>query len=286
MTKQFLIRTFVPAVILTCLLLAFESAAQEAPQLNFQQGPATFPIGGGLAEIDLSEKYLFLDRDNTVGLLRLTENPTSGSERGTVLPTNDAESWFVIFEFDNIGYVPDADDDLDADALLASIREGTEVSNATRRENGWSEMQIVGWHDAPRYDPTTKNLTWAIIGASNDSQTINRIVKVLGRRGVMTLTLVASSEELASADRQLEALIDHYRFQTGNTYAEYLPGTDKLAEVGLAALVVGGAGAALVKSGILARFWKVILIGLAGAGAAIKRLFTGTRAEDEPITRA
>jgi uncharacterized membrane-anchored protein len=285
MVKRYACLMIASAFVLSGLVVGV-SGAQEGPRLNFQSGPATFPMGEDLAEIDLSENYVFLDRKDTVRLLELTQNPESGREKGTVLPISDAEDWFVVFEFDDIGYVPDEDSELDADELLASFREGTRASNETRKEMGWPTMEIVGWHDSPRYDPVTKNLTWAIVGASEGVQSINRIVKVLGRRGVMTLTLVASAEELDMADYQLAKLIDNYRFQSGGTYAEYLPGTDKLAEVGLAALVVGGAGAALVKSGILARFWKFILVAVAGAGAAIKRLFTGRRAEDEPITRA
>jgi uncharacterized membrane-anchored protein len=242
-------------------------------------------MGGNLAEIDLSEAYVFLDQGDTVRLMELYQNPETGTEKGTVLPASDAETWFIVFEFDELGYVPDDDSDLDADGLLSSIREGTEAANVGRSEMGWPTMQIVGWHDAPRYDPETRNLTWAIVGASEGTKTINRIVKVLGRRGVMTVTLVSSQEELATADRQLAMLLGDYRFQPGSTYAEYLPGTDKLAQVGLAALVVGGAGAALLNSGLLARFWKLILVGLAGAGAAIKRVFSAARAEDSPVTR-
>ena len=277
--------SFIVTALAISGLVAGISVAQEGPQLNFQRGPATFPMGGNLAEIDLSEGYVFLDQRDTVRLMEFYQNPETGTEKGTVLPASDAESWFIVFEFDELGYVPDDDSDLDADALLSSIRAGTEAANESRIEMGWPTMQIVGWHDAPRYDPGTRNLTWAIIGASEGSKTINRIVKVLGRRGVMTVTLVSSQEELGAADRQLAMLLGNYRFRPGSTYAEYLPGTDKLAEVGLAALVVGGAGAALVNSGLLARFWKLILVALAGTGAAIKRLFGGTRAEDSPVTR-
>ncbi len=266
-------------------LVAGVSVAQEAPQLNFQPGPSTFSMGGNLAEIDLPKNFVFLDKRDTVRLMEWYQNPETGMEKATVLPASDAEDWFIVFEFDEMGYVPDEDSELDAEALLSSIREGTEVANESRREMGWPTMQIVGWHDAPRYDPESKNLTWAIVGASEGTQTINRIVKVLGRRGVMTVTLVASQEQLGAADHQLAMLLGNYRFQRGSTYADYLPGTDKLAEVGLAALVVGGAGAALVKSGLLARFWKFILVAVVGAGAAMKRLFSGTRAEDEPVTR-
>ena len=41
----------------------------------------------------------------------------------------------------------------------------------------------------------------------------------------------------------------------------------------------------LVKSGLLARFWKLIVVGVVAAGAAITRFFRGTRAEDQEITR-
>lgn len=125
----------------------------------------------------------------------------------------------------------------------------------------------------------------AITAESDGTQNVNRIVKVLGRRGVMTITLVSSPNELVSADRQLAGILNDYRFQQGSTYAEYLPGTDKLAEYGLAALVAGGAGAALLKSGFLARFWKLIVAGAVGVAGVVRRFFRSDRAEDQPISK-
>ena len=110
-------------------------------------------------------------------------------------------------------------------------------------------------------------------------------MKLLGRHGVMTVTLVAGPEELAGALPRTEAVLAGYRFRPGSTYAEYIPGKDKLAEFGLTALVVGGAGAALVQSGLLARFWKVIVAGVAALLAGARSVFGSRRAEDEPISR-
>jgi uncharacterized membrane-anchored protein len=138
-------------------------------------------------------------------------------------------------------------------------------------------MSILGWEEEPHYDTNTKNLSWAIIGESGGNRNINRLTKLLGRRGVMSATLVASPDELFAASAAVDELLTQYRFQKGSTYAEYIPGTDRLAEVGLTALVVGGAGAALVKSGLLARFWKPIGLGLVALGVGIKRMFTGGR---------
>jgi uncharacterized membrane-anchored protein len=266
------------------LALAGASAAQEQVRLDWQRGPGTAPIGSELSEIDLDENYVFLDAAGTRMLMELTENPQSGQELATVAPVTDQEQWFLVFEYDESGYVSDEErDDLDADAMLESIRKGAEASNEERRKRGWDTLEIVGWHERPHYDLLTNNLKWAIIGESAGHRSMNRIVKLLGRRGVMTATLVASPEELPVAIPQVDALLEGYRYRPGNTYAEYVPGKDKLAKYGLTALVVGGAGAALVKSGLLVRFWKPIAAALAALGVAVKRFFfSGRSAKHDP----
>jgi uncharacterized membrane-anchored protein len=186
--------------------------------------------------------------------------------------------WFLVFEFEDSGYVSDGEKgDLDAAALLESIQTGNKWGNEERRKRGWAEYNVVGWQEEPHYDERTNNLSWAIIGESEGHRTVNRSVKLLGRRGVMTVTLVASPDELPAAMPAVDTLLAGYRFRPGNAYAEYVSGTDKLAEYGLTALVVGGAGAALIKSGLLAKFWKPLVVALAAMGAGIKRFFMGGR---------
>jgi uncharacterized membrane-anchored protein len=273
-------------ITLLSLAVAGASVAQEPEpvQLNWQQGPGTAPIGSDLSEIDLDESYVFLDAAGTRMLMELTENPSTGQEVATIAPVSDQEQWFLVFEYDESGYVADDErDDLDPDAMLESIREGTEASNKERRKRGWDTLSIVGWHEPPHYDLRTNNLSWAIIGESAGHRSMNRIVKLLGRRGVMTATLVASPEEFPIAMAQVDALLEGYRYRSGNTYAEYVPGTDKLAKYGLTALVVGGAGAVLMKSGLLARFWKPIAAALAALGVGVKRFFfSGRSAKHDP----
>ncbi len=99
----------------------------------------------------------------------------------------------------------------------------------------------------------------------------------------MSATLVSSPEELSVAMSETDALFESYQYLPGNKYAEYIPGKDKLAEYGLTALVVGGVGAALIKSGLLAKFWKPIAVALAALGAGIKRFFfSGRSAKHDP----
>ena len=283
-------RTLLATAATTCLaLLSAPAGAQEwqtPAQLAWQPGPRTMPIGGELAEIDVDDGYSFLDAEGTKQLMEMMQNPVSGTELATVAPATADQSWFVVFEFDASGYVPDAEkDDLDPDAILESLRQGTEAANEERRRRGWETLSIVGWQEPPHYDERTNHLSWAVIGESQSGRNVNRIVKLLGRRGVMTATLVSSPEELSFATMATGALLSGYRFQPGNTYAEYVPGSDKLAAYGLTALVVGGTGAALVKSGLLARFWKPIAAVLAALGAALKGLFFSGRSTEHDMER-
>lgn len=253
---------------------AVEPAQPEPQALPWKIGTPATPIGDDLAEIDLGETQIYLDRAGTRRFLELTQNPTSGSEMAVVAPTTDAEQWFLVFEWSEIGYVKDDEKDaLDAAAMLESIREATAAGNEERTKRGWPTMEIVGWQQEPHYDTASNHLTWAIVGASEGHQTINRMVKLLGRKGVMTVTLVSPPGEIATASVQVDELLGAYRFRPGNTYAEFLPGKDSVAELGLKGLILGGAGAALIKSGLLAKFWKVIVAGIVGLGAGISRLF-------------
>lgn len=281
---------------LACIALALATAwlpaaaetgdAGEPARLDWQRGPMTAPLGSDLAEIDLAEDYVYLDAEESRRFMELTQNPVSGAEMGVVAPVSDAEQWFLIFEFAETGWIDDSEkDDLDAEAMLESIREGTAAANEERRKRGWDTMTIVGWHEEPNYDERTNNLSWAVIGESGGQQNINRIVKLLGRRGVMTATLVSSPDELEAAVPRVDALLDGYRYRPGHTYAEYVPGSDKLASYGLTALVVGGGAAALVKSGLLAKLWKPIVVGLAALGAGIKRFFFSGRSADHDATK-
>jgi uncharacterized membrane-anchored protein len=271
----------VAALLVHAVSAVGQESAQQPEPLQWQLGPGTAPIGDDLAEVDLGEGYIYLDATETQRFLELNQNPIDGSEMAAIAPMSEDLGWFVVFEWSDIGWVSDEEqNELDADSILESIRQGTEASNEMRRERGWPAMSIIGWHEEPHFDAQTKNLSWAIIGESGGNQNVNRLTKLLGRRGVMSATLVASPEELPVAIAAVDELLANYRFRTGNTYAEYIPGTDRLAEVGLTALVVGGAGAVLLKSGLLARFWKPIGLGLVALGAGIKRIFFSGRSSN------
>jgi uncharacterized membrane-anchored protein len=272
-----IVRRFTSAVfcaLLTFLGFAGAAIAQQQSDLparfaalNWQEGPVQGDLGG-MATIQIPAGYRFLGRGDAGKFMELNQNPSDGSELGLLL--SDDPSFFVVFEFSGNGYVKDDDRDLDADAILAGIREGTEQGNKIRRERGWPTMEVVGWQQRPFYDAETNNLTWSIRGSSEGSTSINHSTRLLGRRGVMNVNLVLSPEDVGNAVPAFNALLRDFSFNPGQRYAEFTRG-DKVAEYGLTGLIVGGAGVALVKTGLLQKFWKLIVIGFIALAGAIKR---------------
>lgn len=250
--------------------------AEEAPKtvfdtIQWQHGPGAGELGT-LAAIDIPEGYIFCGKQDTQTLMTAFGNPVSNRELGFLAP--ESRDWFVVFEFSDIGYVKDEEkSSLDAAAILTSIQEGNEQGNEIRRKNGWPELKITGWEVPPRFDDQTKNLEWAIRGETvGEGGVVNYNVRVLGRGGVMELALVLSPEKLPAVLPTFRQVVGGFAYKEGNRYAEYRDG-DKLAAVGLTALIAGGGVAVLAKTGILQKLLKPILIGLLAIGAAIKSFF-------------
>lgn len=263
------------------------AAAAQAGKIPWVKGPTRGALGSEAA-IGVPAGCLFTGTNGVKTFLEVTENPVSGNERGVVMCQSDTAStpWFVLFSYDESGYVRDDDSSkLDADAILASVRQGTEAANEERKRRGWGTLTIEGWVTKPFYDRATNNLTWAITARdSAGGRSVNHSVRLLGRGGVMHADLVATPAQLDALIPKFNTMISGFSYGRGFKYAEWRPG-DKVAAYGLTALVAGGAGVALAKSGLLVKFWKLIVAGVAAAAAAIKRMWariTGKRNETQP----
>jgi uncharacterized membrane-anchored protein len=251
-------------------------------KLNLVRGPAK-AIMGSVAQVQVPEGYLFSDSKGTRTLLQAMGNPTNGRELGFLAPTN--MDWFVVFEFDNIGFVKDDDKDkLDAAAMLKSIKAGTEQSNEQRRKMGAPELHVVGWEQPPKYNPESNNLEWAVRAESQGEPIVNYNTRLLGRKGVMEVSLVVAPDKMSTTLPVFQALMKDYSFKQGERYAEFKSG-DKVARYGLAALITGGAAAVAYKTGLLgklgalfAKAGKFLILGVIAVFAFIRKIFTGRKA--------
>jgi uncharacterized membrane-anchored protein len=297
------------AVLATCLMQPICGADKESTQSEASKAAAfekkilskyTWVRGPGsasmkdLAAVKVPDGYMFTDAQGTQDLLKMMGNPTSGKELGFLAVTNfftaESRSWFVIYEFDEVGYVKDDEKDkLDADAMLKAIIKGNEYGNEERQKMGAAPLKISGWHTKPKYDAQTHNLEWAINVESEGHRSVNYNTRLLGRKGVMEVSLVTGPDDLELTLPIFKEQLRGYDFQAGQKYAEYKAG-DKIAKYGLAALVIGGAAAGAAKLGLFAwlavflkKGWKLVVVAFVAIGAVIKRMlgFRAPRSSSE-----
>jgi uncharacterized membrane-anchored protein len=259
---------------------AFEDARAAA-----KPGPLEVPLASQ-AVLKLPAGHMFIPQPQAGQMLRAMGNPGRDARLlGLVFPQaeGDADGWFITIRFEDAGYVKDDDArDWNADELLKSYREGTEASNEERKAMGALPIEILGWAEKPAYDAQTHRLAWAMSsrekGAPADEpQGVNYNTYVLGREGYITMNLVTGLAQLPAHKPAAQNLLAALNFVDGKRYADFNGSTDKVAEYGLAALVVGVAAKklGLIAMGglFLAKFAKVILLGLAVFGAGAVKLF-------------
>jgi uncharacterized membrane-anchored protein len=245
---------------------------EELQKLAWQRAPGEGAIGAK-AKIRIPEGYAFLDERNTRRFLELMGNPPRDGHY-LVAPAN--LDWFAVFSFDPVGYVKD-DEKIDAAEMLDSLKKGDAPGNEERKRLGMAPIYTDGWHVPPHYDSGTKRLEWGMrLRDENGGIHVNYTSRLLGRSGVMSAVLVSSPQTLNDDMKAFNGALAGYQFVAGEQYAEFKQG-DRIAEYGLAALVVGGAAAAAAKAGLfksLGKFLWVIIGGAAmGGWALLKKLF-------------
>ena len=241
-----------------------EQAIREMQALAWQRGPTEGRLGT-TATVKVREGQAFLDGPNTRRFLELNQNPPRDNHYTLV---GGDEAWFAVFFFEASGYVKD-DEKLDPDALLKSMKDTDQASNDERKRLGMPPLHTDGWHVAPHYDLNTRRLEWATRLRTDDGQqTVNYTIRILGRRGVMRATLVSSPQTLDRDIKDFKTVLTGYDFVAGERYAEWVAG-DRVAEYGLAALVLGGAAAVATKTGFGKAIGKFLIVGVVAAGGAI-----------------
>lgn len=252
-------------------------------QIPWTQGPAVGDMGP-YAQVQVPDGFLFTGPEGTPRFLELTENPPNPRTVGVLLPVGESEDFIVFFDYDDSGHVKDDDRSaIDADSLLTRLKAANEAGNVERRRRGWEGLHVQDWVVPPGYEPSTKRLAWGLrLRTDGGGIVANYDVRVLGRTGVMSVTLACAPEQVQSLIPRLQELLAGFEFKAGHRYAEWRSG-DKLASYGLTGLIAGGAVVAAAKAGWLAKLaavfakaGKAIVVGIiAVLGGAWRMLFGG-----------
>jgi len=263
---------------------AERQAQQLVSSLKWRDGEVA--IGGGAqARLRLGDEFRYLDAPDARKVLeQLWGNPPDDTVLGMVVPKGrgvlDDSGWAVVVTYSDDGYISDEDAaSTDYDELLQEMKDGTKEENAARKDAGYGGIELIGWAAPPRYDAASKKLYWAkeLQFEGSEGRTLNYDIRVLGRRGYLSLNAVARMSELADVQQGMQRLLPMVEFDSGSRYADFDSSSDKVAAYGIAALIGGGIAA---KAGLFAKL-GALLLGLKKLliplvlliGAAIKPLF-------------
>ncbi|MEO7252445.1 MAG: DUF2167 domain-containing protein [Arenimonas sp.] len=253
--------------------------------LHYQTGDVA--LADADATLHVKPGFRFLGHDDARKVLeQYWGNPPDDSILGLLVPENagldSGHSWAVVVTYSDEGHVSDDDAaKVDYAQVMKEMQAASEESNAARKEAGYEAVEVVGWAQPPRYDAASKRIYWAreLDFKGTQAHTLNYDIRVLGREGFLSMNAIAEMGDLALVQDGMQRVLPMAEFDAGHRYADYKPGSDKLAADGLAALVGGGIAA---KAGLFAKlgvfllaFKKVILVGVVAVGAAVKKLFGG-----------
>ena len=251
--------------------------------IQYRQG--IFNLKDNLASVKAANGLSFLNAKDANKLLHdLWNNPESDNVLGVLVPTDiaidDEKLWAVVFTYEEDGHVKDDDAaDMKYDEMLKTMKEDAENANAERVKDGYDAMHLVGWAQTPFYDKVQHKIHWAkdLSIGEGTQHTLNYNIRMLGRKGVLVLNVVASIDQLPEIKTKINSIMASTDFIAGNRYEDFDESSDKIAEYGLAGLIAGGV---LVKTGLLAKIglvlvklWKVIALAIAGGLGAFKKFF-------------
>jgi uncharacterized membrane-anchored protein len=253
-------------------------------------------LPGAGARLNLGQKYYFLDpADSKKVLVDAWRNPRDAADGvlGMVFPADqtplDEQGWGAVITYLDSGYVSDKDArTTDYAKVLDQLRQGEDQDNEERKKQNFPSIHLIGWGQQPSYDAVRHSLIWARelqFGEERD-HTLNYDVRVLGRKGVLSLNIVATMSQLPQIRTAANDLQATATFTPGSGYADYKQGVDKRAAYGLAGLILAGAGLAVVKkAGLIAvallflkKGFAVVIAAVAGGWAWLRRKLGGRKA--------
>jgi uncharacterized membrane-anchored protein len=258
-------------------------------------------VVGDMVKLAVPGGYKFIPADKANMIITdLWGNPKRDDILGMVVKADykpsEGSAWAFIVTYDESGYVKDEDaDDIDYDDLKKDIQKDELEVNKTRKEAGYDEVHFIDWAAKPFYDKDKKILHWAKkiqFGATPENAgdlTLNYEVRILGRKGVLSLNAVGTMSQLAEINQHVPDVLAIAKFTDGNKYSDFDPSIDKVAAYTIGGLI---AGKLIAKTGILVLLLKnikLIALGLIALFGAFRKRIGGwfsRKKDDDNLTPA
>jgi uncharacterized membrane-anchored protein len=244
------------------------------------------------ATLHLPGNMIFIPKTEANALLVAWGNSAGDRLLGMIMPNGSQDNWVATIDKTLEGYVKDDEaKDWDAAALLQNLKDGTEAQNEDRKARGFEPLEVTGWIEKPNYEAASHRLVWSMKmihkGVVNDENAIvNYNTYALGRDGYLEVDLLTNEKSVEHDKPFAKQVLAALEYKSGKRYEDYKPGTDHLAEYGIAALI---GGVAAKKLGLLAlasvfilKFVKIFAVAaIVGLGAIKRFFFRGKKSDSQ-----
>ncbi len=212
-------------------------------------------------------------------------NPFDESIEGLILKSKEditdpnSIGWVVSYVAE--GHVEDDDaEDTDYADVLKSMQE------SEKDQTGKRQLSTLGWAEDPHYDKTKHVFYWGVRlkAFGSEAITLNYNLRYLSRRGMLIINAVTDEKNLSNVKKLLPTMVNSVSFENGERYEDFDSKTDDVAAYTVGALVAGKVLAKVGFFAIIAKFGKLIILGIIGGFAALRKFFRRKKDDEEETT--
>tara|TARA_B100000953_G_scaffold177792_1_gene146412 strand:+ start:89 stop:976 length:888 start_codon:yes stop_codon:yes gene_type:complete len=241
--------------------------------LNWKEGPSLVNYNEANSKINISSNFSILEKEDAHQILYWLNG--TNFDHVDVYAINKSNEQYMFFYTDS-GYVKTDDwTDVDPDQFIKEIRENYKTSNDTRKKNGQPTILNVSWKKKPYLDGVYNSVYYALnVDWSDNKSSAEGTAIILGKEGYTTASYVAGDN--GYQEQMLLNLSKIHKFNATKEYKDWKSG-DKVAAVGIGALLATTLGVKALKPGIIAagllllkKFWFIIFLPFIWLGKLFK----------------
>ena len=205
------------------------TAVGRTGQISLMNGDVLLNVPAGFKFYSAEQALAYLQRNNAQAPAGTVLGLIARSDANIQAP----DTWATVVSYDGIGYVQ-----AETASGLSDPNLEADVRSARQQQN----KPFEGFAVQPSFDASAVNLAWGErVGppGAGGGKDLRYEQKLLGRRGVATLTSIGAADQMPAIQTAAPRLMAMLSFPEGARHSDFQPATDQVSAYSVPALVTG-----------------------------------------------